>query len=253
MLETCRVLNRDQIKMLAIITMTFNHIAHVLLVPGSLLFEVFEDIGYFTAITMCFFLLEGYHYTRSRKAYAKRLLIFALISEIPFLLAMGYFQMNVIFTLFICFLIFCVMDSGLAGWQRSLIVLGLVLSTVICDWALLLAIAAVLFKKNENHPRGLAFAYGIMFAIFWLMNIPGYAPAGAVYPLLSGSAILHGFFAALGIAASGVATLVLYNGRKSEKYVKFNKWFFYIYYPAHLLLLWLIRTFVWHQLIFVAA
>ena len=106
MLESCRVLNRDQIKMLAVIAMTFNHIAHVLLSPGSVIYEVFQDIGYFTAITMCFFLLEGYRYTHSRKEYGKRLLIFALISEAPFLLAMGYFQMNVIFTLFICFLIF---------------------------------------------------------------------------------------------------------------------------------------------------
>lgn len=239
MLESCRVLNRDQIKMLAVIAMTFNHIAHVLLSPRSVIYEVFQDIGYFTAITMCFFLLEGYRYTHSRKEYGKRLLIFALISEAPFLLAMGYFQMNVIFTLFICFLIFCVMDSRIAGWQRKLIVLVLVLSTVICDWALLLAIAAVLFKKHEGDPRGMALSYGIMFGLFWLMNIPGYAVGT---PLFSGHAVLHGFFAALGIAASGVATLVLYNGRKSEKYRRFNKWFFYVYYPAHLLLLWLIAT-----------
>ena len=63
-----------------------------------------------------------------------------------------------------------------------------------------------------------------MFAIFWLMNMLGYAPAGGA--LFSGGAILHGLFAALPIAASGIATLVLYNGRKSEKYVQFNKWFF---------------------------
>lgn len=246
-MDTYRVLNRDQIKMLAIIAMTFNHIAHVLLAPGSVLYEVFEDIGYFTAITMCYFLLEGYRYTRSKKAYAIRLLIFALLSEVPFLLAMGYFQMNVIFTLFICLLIFCVMDSGLAGWQRSLIVFLLILSTVICDWALLLAVAAVLFKKNENKPGGMALSYGIMFVLFWLMNIPGYAmtDTGLQFSICAAA---HSFLAALGIAVSGVFTLVLYNGRKSEKYVKFNKWFFYIYYPAHLLLLWLINVNLWHTI-----
>ena len=42
-------LNRDQIKFIAIITMTFNHIAHGLMTSGTLLYEVFEDIGYFTA------------------------------------------------------------------------------------------------------------------------------------------------------------------------------------------------------------
>ena len=56
-------MNRDQIKFLAIITMTCNHIANIFLTPGTLLFEVMIDIGYFTAITMCYFLVEGYGYT----------------------------------------------------------------------------------------------------------------------------------------------------------------------------------------------
>ena len=42
-------MNRDQIKFLAIITMTCNHIANIFLTPGTLLFEVMIDIGYFTA------------------------------------------------------------------------------------------------------------------------------------------------------------------------------------------------------------
>lgn len=119
MLTSCKILNRDQIKLLAIITMTFNHISHVLMTPGSVLAEVFEDIGYFTAMTMCFFLTEGYRYTRSKKAYAQRLFVFALISQIPYVLAVGFFQLNVLFTLLACFLIFCVMDSSLSKLQKN--------------------------------------------------------------------------------------------------------------------------------------
>ncbi len=237
-----RILNRDQIKLLAIIAMTFNHIAHVLLVHGSVIYEVFEDIGYFTAVTMCFFLVEGYQYTRSKKEYAKRLFIFALISEIPYVLALGFFQLDVIFTLFICFLILCIMDSGLETWKKNLLITGLTLFTVICDWALILAIAAILFKKSESQPRKQAAAYGIIAALFWVLNVPGYAAQiHAPYPFLSGYAAVHSFYAVLGIIASGVITLRLYNGKKSEKYRIFNKWFFYIYYPAHLFVLWLIR------------
>lgn len=154
MLSSCRVLNRDQIKLLAIITMTFNHISHVLMTPGSILAEIFEDIGYFTAVTMCFFLAEGYRYTRSKKAYAQRLLIFAFISQVPYVLAVGFFQLNVLFTLFICFLIFCVMDSSLSDLRKKLLLTGLVLFTVICDWAVVLAVAAILFKRNEGFALG---------------------------------------------------------------------------------------------------
>ena len=102
-------MNRDQIKYVAMFTMLLNHIANVFLEPGTFLFEVMVDVGYFTAITMCYFLVEGYGYTRSKEKYGKRLLLFALISEIPFCLAfteegtISFVSMNMLFTLFLCF------------------------------------------------------------------------------------------------------------------------------------------------------
>ena len=44
-LENCKILNRDQIKLLAVVTMTLNHFAHVFLTPGTVLCEVLQDIG----------------------------------------------------------------------------------------------------------------------------------------------------------------------------------------------------------------
>ena len=54
-----KIMNRDQIKYLAIILMTFNHIAHILLPSGTVIYEVFEDMGYFTSITMCYFMVSS--------------------------------------------------------------------------------------------------------------------------------------------------------------------------------------------------
>ena len=51
--------NRDTIKYIAIFTMFLNHFANIFLEPGTVLCEIFLDIGYFTAITMCYFLVEG--------------------------------------------------------------------------------------------------------------------------------------------------------------------------------------------------
>jgi hypothetical protein len=239
--SSIRILNRDQIKLIAIVLMTLNHIAHFLMSPGSLLYEILEDAGHFTAITMCFFLVEGYGYTHSKREYAKRLLIFAFISEIPYLWAVGYFQLNVVFTLFFCFLIMEVMDSPLSRWKRNLFICGLILLTVFCDCAFILAIAVILFKKSENNPGKQAAAYGGMTLLFWALSVPGYAPADAPYPFLSGTALLHGFYSAAGFIASGVAVLLLYNGKKAQRHRAFHKWCFYIYYPAHLLILCLIR------------
>ena len=71
-----RFLNRDIIKYIAMFTMLLNHIANIFLTPGSILHMLLVDIGYFTAPVMCFFLVEGYRYTHSKKHYALRLFTF---------------------------------------------------------------------------------------------------------------------------------------------------------------------------------
>ena len=55
-----QILNRDIIKYIAMITMLLNHIATIFLERGTALYVAFIIIGYFTAITMIYFLVEGY-------------------------------------------------------------------------------------------------------------------------------------------------------------------------------------------------
>ena len=62
--ERVKVLNRDVIKYFAMFTMLLNHIANVFLAPGTALYDIFLNLGYFTAVTMCYFLVEGYQVQR---------------------------------------------------------------------------------------------------------------------------------------------------------------------------------------------
>ena len=146
-------MNRDQIKYVAMFTMLLNHIANVFLEPGTFLFEVMVDVGYFTAITMCYFLVEGYCYTRSKEKYGKRLLLFALISEIPFCLAfteegtISFVSMNMLFTLFLCFLILYAMEKIPSGTRQTLCILGLVFASAYSDWAFLAPIFTYWFAS----------------------------------------------------------------------------------------------------------
>ena len=98
-------------------SMLLNHIATIFLSSGTWLCESFLAIGYFTAITMTYFLVEGYHYTHSKKIYILRLFVFALISEIPYCFAfttnsiIEFYGFNMLFTLCICFGILYILDT----------------------------------------------------------------------------------------------------------------------------------------------
>ncbi len=230
-------MNRDVIKYIAIVTMTLNHISNIFLDPNTLLGEVFLDIGYFTAITMCYFLVEGYHYTRSRKKYGQRLLVFALISQVPFQLAVGYFALNMLFTLFFCFLILCAKDNIQRSGERIAVIACLTACTLFGDWALLAAVFTLLFEWSRKNKKKVILAYGLAFLFFVIINFLSYYTTRDA----TGQAFLRSLAASVGIIASGVIMLCFYNGKKSSRSGKFSKWFFYVYYPAHLALLVLLR------------
>ena len=278
-------MNRDTIKYIAMFTMLLNHIANIFLEQGTFLWEIFVDIGYFTAITMCYFLVEGYGYTRSKEKYGNRLLIFAAISQIPFCLAftkegiISFVNMNMIFTLFLCFLILQAMEKMLPGMRKNLCITGLVLASLYSDWGFLAPIftiwfakarleiagAAVVQKKNvagkaagqkngvsrQNptvpgeflHPenrkdRRLALwkVFGKAMALFGAFNFIENSETMSV-----GENLLHSVCSVTGILVSGICIIYFYNGKRAQKHRNFSKWFFYIFYPAHLLLLGALR------------
>ena len=232
-------LTRDAIKYLAIFTMLLNHIANVLLPENTILWEVLVDIGYFTAITMCYFLVEGFYYTHSRRKYGERLLIFAGISQVPYMMAFGFSQLNMIFTLFICFMILVIQEKMMASpWRVPLLILLLLLS-VFSDWAILAPVFTIWFYAGWGNRKKMITANGDGAIHFVLINFGSYAENMA-----SGPAMVHALLSAVGILVSLSIFLIFHNGKKSEKAPKFSKWFFYIFYPAHLLILSIVRIMV---------
>lgn len=106
-------LYQNQIKWIAIIAMTLNHIAHTLIYPGLVTaeisfslrpelawgnryarmwiwYEVLKDIGLMTAPIMMVFLCEGYRYTRRLVRYFLRLLVAGVVAEPGFFLMNGW-------------------------------------------------------------------------------------------------------------------------------------------------------------------
>lgn len=262
-------LSRDFIKSIAMLTMLLNHIAHVFLTPGTFLWELMVDIGYFTAITMCFFLVEGYRYTHSRKKYAQRLALFAAISQFPFCLAFSegvILQpkgMNMMFTLLLCFLIICILDDSwpvspaapvrLVSRARSKIsesnfqtrsrtakhlqIWGLVLLSIFSDWPVFAPAFTILFWKARDSRQGQIRAYRLSALWFGISELISNA-----HRLSLPANVLSSLGAAAAISISGYCTLCLYNGKRIARGRSFFKWFFYLFYPVHLLVLGILRV-----------
>lgn len=237
-------LNRDAIKAIAMATMLLNHIANALLSPQSPWFEPLVNIGYFTAVTMCYFLVEGYGYTHDRKAYALRLLIFAVIAQIPYQLALGFFQLNMLFTLLVCFGIVHVWVSWGAdkGPQKGLAVLGLFFASLFMDWAILAPVFTLMFaswRYGDAPACGTRSVLARLFVgdalIFFFLNLPAEWTA---------QAMLQAAASSLGILAAGAVILLFYNGKRAQHGRVFWKWFFYLFYPAHLAVLAAVKLLV---------
>lgn len=237
-------LNRDVIKYIAMLTMLLNHISQIFMKSGYFLSELFLDIGYFTAITMCYFLVEGYQYTRSKKNYAFRLLIFALIAEIPYCMAfttkgvLEFQGLNMLFTLLICFIILLVNEKVLNKFLKVICILGLIVLSLFCDWALLAPIFTLLFIWSRGSRNKIKCTFIISMILFGIFNF-----AGGIGRFSTVTNIVYALGSMLGIALAGIVILYFYNGKRMECGKIFSKWFFYLFYPVHLLILGLIRIY----------
>ncbi len=237
-------MNRDQIKLLAIFLMTLNHIAWILLPEGTLAGEIMKDLGYFTAITMCYFLVESSRYTRSENRYAKRLLVFAAISQLPYCLAFSEgvilepVQANMMFSLFLCELCVLAMEHIPDQRKRRFCIAACFLVSMWSDWAGFAVMFTVFFYKAANDRQALKRAFAISTAMFWGLEFLNRITSGTGIV----STVIGATGACAGPALASVVILNLYNGKRAGHGREVLKWFFYIYYPAHLLVLGTIRV-----------
>ena len=238
-------LPRRSVKLTAAVLMTLNHAAHVFPQIPQQLREWMIGLGYFTAVTMCYFLVEGYDKTSSREKYFRRLLIFAAVSEFPYCFAFsgGHFEfagLNVIYTLLMCFLLIKIQRECSDRLWKILLTAAVFAATIPADWGFFAPLFTLLFEKSrsegEDPPLQAYAASGLVFFSWEYAHI-----------WLTRQNMLQALFRSarytVGIALSALVICVFYDKEKVPgKGEKGWKWFFYIYYPAHLLILGLIRV-----------
>lgn len=234
-----RGLSRETVKFIAILTMTGNHIAIALLPPGPVR-DVLVNVGYFTAVVMCFFMAEGFRYTSSKRRYGERLLFCGVLSQLPFFLAFRFMTFNMMFTLFLCFLLLVVRTDERFAGKRLILGILIVFASGLCDWPVMAPLFTLLFWNagEDWEARKKACWYVvILYAVFTFVSSCGilYGPV---------EALVHTLISSAGPAAACLTVLFLYNGKETsrgERAGKAQKWFFYLYYPVHLLIIGLVK------------
>lgn len=256
------------LKLIAIITMLIDHIGAVFIPSNTGLYLVFRSIGRLSFPIFCFLIVEGFYHTRNVKKYLIRLGIFAFISEIPFDLAFYnsisstdinkdfsfIFELisrkqynselfnlvssmfnkmmvhqNVFFTLFLGLLLITLMSKieKKFGEQRKFKIWAIqgMLTFVFCVIALLL--------KTDYDYAGI-----LLILAFYLFRGNKIYLAVALFFITE---FILGYISYINVLATfAIIPIAFYNGKKGKDI----KYLFYIFYPAHLLILYLINTFL---------
>lgn len=244
-----RGLSANTLKYFAIAAMLIDHIAWCFVETYSVLGQIMHVIGRLTAPIMCYFIAEGYYYTKNVKKYLLRLGIFAVISWAPFLFmefgtfpvyyfsqggqAIIYPMQGVIYTFFLGLLALVVIHSeSLNKLAKVLLLIPIFLLSFLGDWLFFAIIWIIIFDKY----RGDFKKQMIWFAATAVLM--------ELFSMLIGMTFAESLFQ-LGVLLA-IVPLYFYNGKRggSEKFRTFNKWFFYVFYPLHMVILGILKFYV---------
>ncbi len=219
------------LKLLAIVGMTCNHACYIFWdqMPDELFCALF-GFGGLTFPIMAFLLVEGYNHTSNVLRYGQRLLIFALISQVPYGLFLSN-QMNVLFTLFVCLVLLYAYDHMASRALFWAVFAAVTLLTAWCDWGVL-APCMVMALRLVQSPRARV-AYSALLPIC-ANGLPMLAQMIGVPTLRNVGMVLYPL---VGCTAT-IPLLWAYNGGRGRS----MKWFFYAYYPAHIAVLGLTKV-----------
>lgn len=227
-----QVLSGSALKLIAIITMFIDHLGAIILkeIPacnmaflsiGGTSYSIYRlsrDIGRVAFPIFCFLLVEGFIHTHNRFQYGRNLLLFALISEIPWNIWHGGLtspKQNVFFTLFLGYLAFCSIEHFYSNQKMQFLCL------------ILLFFAA--YHLNADYGwKG----YIFLLIMYWLRF-------EKATQAIVGSCWLYYEWK----ACFAFISINMYNGKRGFIKGKFGKYFFYAFYPVHILLLLTIKHF----------
>lgn len=216
------------LKIIAIIAMLFDHIGYV--VFGR--FSFMNYIGRLAFPIFAFGISEGYTHTKDLKKYFLRLLVFAIISQLPYILFMGLltdtFTLNILFTLILGLLAITVYEKSN---NKYLGLLFVILCCVIAHlghfdygWFGVAVIFIFHIFKDKKILMNLSFVIAVFINYFY-----------TYITTLKTEYLFIVLFCILSLIP-----INLYNTKKGKD----TKYLLYVFYPLHLLVLYFTNLFI---------
>ncbi|MFB0844092.1 TraX family protein [Paenibacillus oleatilyticus] len=205
-------------QLIAMITMLADHI-------GAVFFEdqeIWRVIGRIAFPIYAYGIVLGYRHTRDLKSYMKRLLILAVLSQAPYMLALGKMGVNAVGTLLVCVAVLYVMEHRKKSvWLPVAVASVVVMEALSFDYGLYGLLLVLIYRYTNSHT---------MVVGHFILNVLFLALKGW---LLGAYSI---------IATIGIAYAPALYGQFERRSVP--GWLWRSFYPAHLAVLALIEPIV---------
>ena len=230
-------LNSNHLKLIAIIAMTIDHIADLIYpgMPNNIIPIILHIIGRLTAPIMFFFICEGFYYTKNLKKYILRLFTFAIISHFAYCFAFGinfipfssgiFNQTSIMWSL-ACSVValYIANKTNLKEWQKWILIMLINVITFSSDWSCIAVMAILFMYPNRGNLKKQFISMSFWIFIYAIIS---YLFVSKTYGLIT-----------LAVALA-YPLLNIYNGEKGK--MNWMKWFFYLYYPLHLVIIGILR------------
>ena len=247
-----KFLSRSALKWIALVTMLIDHIGAIFGAQfyQSLglywLYVVLRIIGRLSFPIFAFFIAEGWYYTKNKKRYALLLSIFAVISQPIYYFALNQytFEFNILFTFLISIALMCILDIARKYPNYSFMYYTFMVAIGVIVFALLLMglsisygvygvfLPVVFYAFNHSEKR---YAKVVMWVVAFLLMIAYWL----LWFLLSDMAQISSYISLFSVLS--LPLLMLYNGQKGKGAPKY---LFYVFYPTHILIIFLISLLV---------
>ena len=206
-------LTSNQLKLLAMLTMTLDHIG-VQLFPGVLWLRI---VGRLAFPIYAYMIAEGCAHTRNRRKYLLQMAGLALLCQLVYFFAMGSLFQCILVTFTLSILLIYAYDTG-SRPLTALALLGMAFVTVALprmlpgtdfaiDYGFFGVLVPVAAYLGKTHREKLLFTAGALVALAWSVGGIQWYSLAALLPL------------------------ALYGGQRGKRRMK---WLFYLYYPLHL-------------------